>query len=108
MTVAEVLRKAAIVMETRGLARYAFELHDGRVCLVGAVNLVTGGSPQWKSEDSPESSTSGEALRAVELLIEECAAVVWNDTTCRDAAESAELMRAAADLDDYENGRVPE
>ncbi len=103
MTAAECLRKAADLIERDGWCQGSYQNETGR-CLVGALDWVANEvRDQWPRPNYEARWLVIDMLGVYGVGLE----VGWNDTPGRTADEVTEILRAAADLDDVENGRVP-
>lgn len=89
--IAEVLDKAADVIEVRGWCQRTLETGDGRVCMEGAISVACGvlGHPSV----GPQYSN---ALCAVGLHLGNLIPYRWNDAPGRDKYEVIDLLRTVA------------
>jgi hypothetical protein len=86
-TTRDVLLHAALLIEERGWNQGSYQ-QDGRLCLLGAINLAqTGRHDKWNDMEATL------AVRGV--LPTSCGD--WNDAPGRTAAEVIAALRAAAD-----------
>jgi hypothetical protein len=91
---AELARKAVEVLRECGHAKGAYQEPDGRVCLVGALSVAAGVSPNAQTD----------LVRSVKYTITRMLGVVstavWNDAPDRTQADVEQiLLQAAAALD---------
>lgn len=89
----KLLLKAAAVIEDRGWCQWSYESLDGRVCLLGALKVAAGGSP---NDDEDEDSVVGIAKRAMAGAVGKVFVHSWNDHPNRTKEEVVAKLRAVA------------
>lgn len=108
LTVPEVLRRAAEVIEYRGWYQGSFQDPVGdrencAVCALGALHVAVGASPAGWIMSQEQRDLLDEAERAVKKLIPAPptgyeAVPIWNDTVAKSASEVTAVLRQAADM----------
>ena len=101
MELHEILDKAADLMTERGFCKRIEEDHHGRVCLVGAINLVTIGTAITMPNEDGEKAISfcgnllyGRFSSPIGLM--DRSPVYWNNMSERTEAEVVDFLREAA------------
>jgi hypothetical protein len=94
-SVADKLDEARALIEARGWAQDSYCV-GGQVCALGAINIVTSGSPTLEFRIGWTDMC--DALEAAIGLSTSCDIPIWNDSPKRTQAEVIEAFRKAADL----------
>lgn len=105
MKLSELLEKSAEVIRKRGHCRYKLEDDRGRVCAVGALNMVLTGDPQmWPCDHTFEDNAQNFLINNV--IPDNINLVAWNNRVDRTAQEVIEAFtegaRIAKSLEMYE------
>ena len=87
-TPAQILRDARRVIEEFGWCQGQYHTPDGRVCLIGAINVADGHSP----DSAFRSMAATQALGSLGIILP-----LWNDEVGRTESEVADLLSGAAD-----------
>jgi hypothetical protein len=99
LTNAEALRKAANIMKKKGHAKHELEDKQGRVCLLGAINMALFGRPASfgdKRSDSLLSHVAAYLSRKLGKRVTDFGAVDWNNDRQRKGEEVIAALRGTA------------
>lgn len=92
-TVAEVLNRAADLIETRGLAHGTYQAPDGTLCARGAIRVVVFGTTNWPGRGDADETLYYNACSRLRIGLKE-PITMWNDSHTQ--ADVVSALRAAA------------
>lgn len=97
METADILEKAAEVLDARGWCQGHYQDDQGQLCAVGAIRVATWGTARWDHSNAVEYLASRMAQEAMSAhLGVEDIAVGWNDRPGRTKDEVIDTFKHAA------------
>ena len=97
METADILEKAAEVLEIRGWTQNTYEDAEGQVCAVGAIRVVAWGHSRWSGTGAIDYQVAGmaQAAMSAHLGVRDLA-IEWNDSPERTKEEVIDAFKHAA------------
>jgi hypothetical protein len=100
----DLLRESARKIESRGLAKGAWETPDGRVCLLGAMYLVLIGNPMPLSSMTDDAwALKRDAVQALRVQLSDANLMSWSDDPATTAQDAIDLFNRTADALEAQN-----
>lgn len=103
----DILRRAAALIEERGLAHGAYVDEVGRLCVVGGIRAACCGEPTVGGHPMPPDMGAYDAVFAYLRITSRCGvAQEWSDAAARAGTPSTVIdgLRRAAELAESEGG----